>query len=188
MKQNEVSVLKYWQRKYIFEGCVVIFVLIGVLVGISQAVTYWGVLLIVAILAAALLTLMLRALREELQNRAEVLIWENHKKQFNGLEFDVGGGVATDVLEAQNVIEGKQARECLNVLKGIDYSFEEDLFYTEHRLKWFSIRNTAFRGIIIHFRANRLGENGASEGELVRDDIMIDGPLKDFLARREVVA
>lgn len=185
MRQNELSALRYWQRKYIFEGCVVVAVLIAVLVGVCQFVTYWGVLLIVAILLAAVLALMLKALREGLQNRAEMLIWEKHKQQFDGLEFDVGGGIATEVLVNQDVLQGQQARECFNVLKTPDYIIEEDLFYTEHRLKWVTVRNTAFRGIIMRFRATRLGENGVSEGYLVRDNMLIEGPLKGFLDRCE---
>ena len=185
MQQNEVRVLKHWQRKYIFEGCVVLFVLAVVFFALLQVMEYWGAILILAIIAAAVLFLMGRALNEALQNKAEMLIWENHKQQFGDLEFDVGGGIATEVLEKQEVLNGKQARECFNVLKAKDYSFEEDLFYTEHRLKWVTIRNTAFRGVVIHFRATMLGENATSEGYLVRDDLVIEGPLKGFLARRD---
>ena len=185
MKQNEVSLLKHWQRKYLFESYVVMFVLVCILLGVCCVITYWGVLLIVGGLLAAVLGLMLRALREGLQNRAEMLIWENHKHQFNGLEFDVGAGVATDILENHDVFQGRQARECFNVLKSADYSFEEDLFYTEHRLKWFSIRNTAFRGVIICFKANMQAANVVSEGNLVRGNVIVDGLLKDFVAKND---
>ena len=185
MKQNEVRVLKHWQKKYLLEGCMVLFVLAMCFFFLSQAVEYWGAMLILAIIVAAVMFLMGRALNEALQNKAERLIWDNHKQQFGDLEFDVGGGIATEVLENHNVLNGKQARECFNVLKSENYSFEEDLFYTEHRIRWFSIRNTAFRGIIIRIKATMLAENTDSEGYLVRDDFLVEGPLKGFLARRE---
>lgn len=185
MRQNEISVLRYWQKKYIFEGFLVALVLVAIFIVVNQVITYWGGLLILAIALTAIMVLMIRALREGLQNKAEMLIWEKYKQQLDGLEFDVGGGIATEILENQDVFAGKQARECFNVLKTADYSMEEDLFYTEHRLKWVTVRNTAFRGIVMRFRAAKLSENGASEGYLVRDNILIEGPLKGFLDRCE---
>ena len=183
MLNSDIQKLKYWQKKYLIEGVFVLIAAISVMVAVCFYIEYWGFCLLTGIVIGAIVFLMWRALREELQTRAEMLILEKHKELLDDITFEVGHGVDTDTLLALNVIDEHQARDGFNVLKRSNCILEEDLFYTEHSFKYFTLRNTAFRGVILAIKAERAMQGVSADGTLIGKNMLIDGDLKSFLIR-----
>lgn len=188
MQHNEVNGLKYWQKKYFMEGIRVLTVLVFICLMGWYFCNYGEFLLIFGLGVAALAYKMLHSLRDGLQTRAELLIWEKRAAEFGGLVFDVGLGADTEVLLAQNVVEGRQARECHNVLKTTEYMWEEDIFYTEQRLKYFTLRNTAFAGVILSIKADKAPNKTYAEVRTMGQKVLMMGTLKSFLDEHNSVS
>ena len=183
MFSSDIKKLKYWRTKYLLESIWVAICAISVIVAAYLYIEYWGFCFLVILAVVAIVFLMLRALREELQTRAEMLILEKHKNLLENIHFDVGGGIETEKIMALNVVDKTQSRDCFTVLKTDRYIWEEDLFYKEHSFKYFSIRNTAFRGILFAVKAERAFQDTKADGVLVGKNMLITGNLKSFLVR-----
>jgi hypothetical protein len=180
--------LPYWQRKNLRQGLLVAVVALAVGTVGFLYIDYIGFAVFMVLSLIGVVYLMLKALRDDLQTRAEVVIWQNNANAWHDVTFDVGGGSSSEVLFLQDVIEGRQARECYNVMKARDYIWEENIFYTEQRLKWFSIRNTAFRGVILSVAAPRAPQNARAEIQLLGGKIRLDGGLREYFTEHNAAA
>ena len=187
MQNSDINGLKYWQNKYFMESMCVVAVLVFVCAVFFYFYDDMELLLIWGFLAMVLTYKMLHSLREALQTRAEQLVWEKRKGSFEGLVFDVGLGTDIEVLLAQDVVNGRQARECHNVLKTAEYMWEEDVFYTAYRLKYFTLRNTAFCGVILSIKAKNVSDGGGTEVMLIGQKVYAKGTLKDFLEEHDKI-
>lgn len=186
MQNKDLSPLHYWQKKYLKESlCVLLLLGLATIAAIS-IFDYWGFQLFLIIGAISIAYLMIKSLREDLQTRAEAMIWEKNSSMFGNVIFDVGSGENTAILLNQNVVSGHQARECYNVMQTPHYMWEEDIFYTEQHLKWFSLRNTAFNGVILSLNAPHAPQNASAIISLSASKLSIKGNLKDYFTHHKI--
>ena len=184
--QSEIKVIEYWRRKYLGQA-VIVFVLAAVVVwrGCHSADYFWLQLLL-GIVGWLVVYLMIRELREDLQNRAESLIISNTENVAHDLVFDVGRGVDENILIKQNVVPAYQVRECRNVMHGKGFSWEENWFYSVLSFRRLNFNQDAFEGIVACF--NMPKAQGAAEGkfEQIGQKVIVSGSVSQFLKKNNV--
>ena len=144
---SDVKVLEFWRKRYLGQACIVLLLAGALLWMVFYYVNDWRLWLLLLPLICFVAYIMLKELREGLQTKGESLIFAKTKALFDNIRFDYGAGV-DDKFPIWDKWNYNQ-RECQVVVRGQGFCLEEDALYSVAASKFFEIKGTVFKGILL---------------------------------------
>lgn len=161
---HDVKVLEFWRKRYLLQAGLVV-VIGGVLAGlVLMYVRDWRLWLILLPLIGVVLGVMLRELREGLQTKGESLIFAKGQSLFKDIRFDYGAGIDDKYPVWENWTYN--LRDCRAVVRGEGFCVEEDCLFTLISSKFFEIRGTVFKGVILTIDCDDEAQNLLDDAKL----------------------
>ncbi|MBP5698795.1 MAG: hypothetical protein J6W96_04655 [Alphaproteobacteria bacterium] len=183
MLNKETKIIEYCRQRYLRQAIIVV-LLIGSLLVAALYYTNFIASKILALIISILLTyIMLKELRNDLQARGEGTILSTTEPIFNQLKFDIGKGINENTLSDQELVTDYQIRECRNIIRGNNFSLEEDTFYSIISTKFLALNHTTFEGIIAEITTPMTLEYAKGQLELIQNKPISSGELMSFLKK-----
>ncbi len=154
---HDTRVLEYWRKRYLGQAVVVLIVAVGVFAVVLKYVADVRLWLLLLPLIGVVAFVMLKELREALQTKGESLIFAKAKSLFDNIRFDYAGGVDDKfpIWDQWNY----NLRECRSVVRGDGFCLEEDALYSVVSSKFFEIKGTVFKGILLALDCDENAQN-----------------------------